>query len=147
MSFQLVLEQRLQLLRIEIATDNQPQTVGNELDHVLIGKDMGIFLEQRTFVRRFQIALDAHDTVAPHLGQNLVHELQQRHVVLTLVARPARQAQRPGERRLDHFGRIADEERPHRGTDDDEDLERVPERENMSALGGKASENAPDNHD
>jgi hypothetical protein len=105
-----------------------------------------VLLEQRAVVRRLQVALDAHHAIAPHLGQDLVHQLQQRDVVLALVAWALGQRQGADERCLDDLGWVADQEGASSRADDDQHFKGVPEDEDVAPLGGKPAEDASNNH-
>ena len=69
---QLLLEQALELVRIEVAADHQAQAVGDEFDQVMIGQDVRIVLEQGAAVGRLEVALDGHQAVLADLHQDVV---------------------------------------------------------------------------
>ena len=81
-----------------------------------------------------------------HLHQDLVDELEQCYVVLAFIARALVDGQRLAERCLDDLGRVADEERAEGGADDDEDLGRMPQRQNVATLEEEAAKDAAE-HD
>jgi hypothetical protein len=116
------LEQALELVRIEIAADDEAQAVGDERRHVMIREHHGIFLEDRAGLGLFEIRLDRHHAFFADLHEDVVDELQQRHIFLALVARPFRQVERALKRSLGHLRRIAGDERAERRADDDHDL-------------------------
>src|SRR5882757_1258169 len=67
MSLELHLQKALELVRIEAAADHQPQAVRDELHEMLIGRDLGVVLEQGAAVFGFEVGLDRHESVLPDL--------------------------------------------------------------------------------
>ena len=128
---ELVLEQALELVRIEVAADDEPQAVRDELHHVMVGEDLRIFLEEGALVGRLEIVLDRHHAFLADLHQDVVEQLEECDVVLALVARALGQGERALERGLHDLGRIAGEERAERRAHDDDDLARMPQGEQM----------------
>ena len=81
---ELVFEQALELVRIEVAADDEPQAVRDELDHVMVVEDLRIFLEEGALVGRLEIVLDRHHALFADLHQDVVQQLEECDVVLAL---------------------------------------------------------------
>ena len=76
MGLEFHLQEALELMRIETATDHEPQAVRDELREMVIGPDLGVFLEQRAAVLGFEVGLDRHESVLADLHQCVVQQLQ-----------------------------------------------------------------------
>ena len=139
---ELVLEQALELVRIEVAADDQAQAVGDELDHVVIGEDARIFVEQLALLGRFDIRLDGEHAGLADLHQDVVEQLQQIQVILALVARALEQPEGGGEGALHHLDRIAGNEGAECGAEDDDEFARMPQQQQVAALHEEAAEDA-----
>jgi hypothetical protein len=147
MSLQLVLEQAFELMRIEVAAHDQPQAVGNELDHVMIRENARIVGEHLAVSRVLDVRLDGEHAGLADLHQDVVEQLEQIDVVLALVARALDQPHGGRERPLDHLDRIAGDKGSERGADNDDEFARVPQQQQAATFHHKAAANAQQNVD
>ena len=69
MVLQLLLEQALELVRVEVAADHQAQAVGDEFMQVMVVAHLRIVLEERAAVRGVEIGLDRHQAFLADLHE------------------------------------------------------------------------------
>ena len=136
----LVVHQVFDLERVQVAAHHEPQVVGDELDHVMVGEDPGIFGEERAFLGLLDVALDRHQAFLADLREDVVEERHQLHVHVFRVDRAFEHRRQRLEGRLDRLGAVADEESAGRGAADHQQLDRLEQRAQMAAGQGEAAE-------
>ncbi len=141
--FQLQFQQRLQLMRLDVAADHQAQAVGDEVDQVVVGLHLGVVAEQRALGWAFDVVFQRHEAFAAGLVEQFIEQAEHIDVVLLLVARALEHANHGLQGLLDRLGRRAHQESAERGTADDDQLVGLPEG-TQAAVG---TEVAPDHAD
>jgi len=147
MGLELVLEETLELVRIQIATDDQAQTVGDELDHVMIREDARILGEHLALLGRLDVRLDRQHAGLPDLHQDVVQELEQIQIVPALVAGRFQQTDGGGKGLLHDLHRVAGQEGAESRAQDDDELARVIQQQDAAAFHQKAAKDASENED
>ena len=71
MGFELVVEQRFEFVRIEVATDHQAHAVGDELDHVVVFEDLRVLGEHGALGRVGNVVFDREQTFLARLDQQV----------------------------------------------------------------------------
>ena len=141
--FQLQFQQRFQLMRLDVAADHQAQTVGDEIDQVVVGLHLGVVAEQRAFGRALDMIFQRHEAFAAGLVEQFIEQAEHIDVVLLLVARALEHTHHGLQGLLDRLGRGTDQEGAERGAADDDQLIGLPEG-TQAAVG---TEVAPDHAD
>ena len=126
-------EQTLELVRVEVAADHQAQTIGDELEHVVVGDDARISAEEFAFRGVFDVRLDREQTLFTGFHQQVEHQLQQIDIGIAGIGGRLEQADCVVERRLDDLQGVAGDEGAQCGTDDHHDLGGVPEQQQVAA--------------
>ncbi|MNT41761.1 hypothetical protein D3C72_1781350 [compost metagenome] len=85
-----------------------------------------------------------HEAFAAGLVEQFVHQAEDIDVVLLLVARALEHADHGLQRLLDRLGRGADQERTQRGTADDDQFVRLPQRPKAAVCAEVAAQHADD---
>ncbi len=84
---QFQLQQRLELVRLDVAADHQAQAVGDEVDQVVVGLHLGVVGEQGALGRAFDMVFQCHEAFAARLVEQFIEQAEDIDVILLLVAR------------------------------------------------------------
>jgi hypothetical protein len=144
---QFVVEQAFQLVRIQIAADDQTQAIGDEFDHVVVGQDARIVGEELALLRMLHVCFNREHAGLADLDQNVVDQFQQVDIVLALVLGALDQPHGSAKGALDDLQRIADDERAQCGANDGDHFARMPQQQNAAAFHDERDHHAQQNDD
>jgi hypothetical protein len=91
MRFDFKIHQRFELELIHVAADDESQIVLNEFDGVMIIENQRAFFEQLAFRWILDHALESHHAFLACDRKQVVHDAEQREVVILLVLRALHQ--------------------------------------------------------
>ncbi len=141
---QFQLQQRLQLVRLDVAADHQAQAIGDEIDQVVVGLHLGVVGEDAAFGRALDVVFQRHEAFPARLVEQFVEQAEDVDVVLLLVARALEHAHGGLQGLLHGFDRGADQERAQRRTADDHQFIGLPQRAEFAVRADVAAEHAED---
>ena len=142
----LLLHQRLDLVRAGIADDGQPHVVADELGQFLVLEDVRKVLEQRRILRIVDMRLDLGARPRPQVAQQREQQAEQRQEVLALGHLVGDRLDGAADRVLDRRERVAHHEDAGGDAADDEELEGLPQDEDVAAFADKAARQRADAH-
>lgn len=129
---------------VHVAADHQPHVVGDELGGVMILEDERVLLEQCAALWLLDVGFDAHEPFLARLVEQLVQKAERFHVVGFFVFRAGEESRYRFERLDDHAHRIGDDEAAAGRAQDDDQFEGLPERDDVAAAGGEATQDGSD---
>jgi hypothetical protein len=143
----LLVDQRFHLVRVVGAEHHHAQVVAHERPGVMVLVEDREGPEEIALLRILDVRLEGEHPLGLGDLEDRVHQAEKLEVTVLGVARSLHHL---AERRAglgEHRFRVADDERADGGADDDQDLERLPEDEEVPAVGDIAAKHGQDNDD
>ena len=147
MGLQLIFEQAFKFVRVEVATRDQAQAVGDELQHVMVTHHNRVLLENLALFRLLNVLFQCQHAIFSRHDQNVVNELEQLDVFLAPVTGALEQAQCAGEAVFDDLDGVADQECAQGGAANGHHLERMPQQQQAAAFHDEGPEHTSEDDD
>jgi hypothetical protein len=138
----LLVDQRLDLMGLGLADDDQPEIVADEGRQLGIGEDAGKVRNQRGFMRALDMLLDLGAALAAQFAHQRIEDAENIEVVFLLGHGVAQGLGRRGAGIGHRLHRVGDDVGADRRSQDDHQFPGLPEHGDMPAHGGKSRRSA-----
>jgi hypothetical protein len=146
--FDLAVHERFDLVGVEVARDHHAQVVGDELHHVVVGADGGVFFENLGLLGFFDVFFNRHQPFFAGFLEDVEHQRHELHVARLGVFAALEAGTQARHGLLDHLHLVVGQEGAHSGAPDGQHFpgEGLQDYTDVSAVDDEHPEDTAETH-